>query len=165
MAEPENRTTRLPDGRFPAGVSGNPGGRPRTAELRRKSRDLADQLLDKYLAANEVGSGQPGDANAEAKVFETAFKYSGALTGDQELRLLLAAVNAREKFTDERAWLRYVATVARAAAGHDPDVIAGELAEAAPELSPSEPEQPKEQTNAADASRRPENRPDGTDTR
>jgi hypothetical protein len=50
--------TRLPDGRFPPGASGNPAGRPKTesaalrAELAEHGEDIAKVVLDAALAGD-----------------------------------------------------------------------------------------------------------------
>ena len=55
MAKPQSRG---PEGRFPKGVSGNPGGQPKgLRELRAKLREHADEMVDALLETIRAGTG------------------------------------------------------------------------------------------------------------
>ncbi len=94
---PPSGEARTKLGRFAPGHSGNKGGRPaKLAALREKAAKLAEQMLDDFIA-NGVGTGQPGDAAAAAKVLQVAMNYSGAMSGDAQARLLISLLALKER--------------------------------------------------------------------
>ena len=60
MQVENNKTNRLPDGRFKAGESGNPSGRPKTesAALRKKLSERGIEVVNKVLDAALSGDMQ-----------------------------------------------------------------------------------------------------------
>jgi hypothetical protein len=99
---------RGPDGRFPKGVSGNPGGIPKSARrLKKMARAEAAAMLEDLRTMRMSGELEPKEAIAYAKLM---LEYGGYLTGSDEARLIVSAALAREKFKgNEEEFLRFVA--------------------------------------------------------
>ena len=103
MAKPQSRG---PEGRFPKGVSGNPGGQPKgLRELRAKLREHADEMVDALLETIRSGTGS---TRLEANKVGLAYVYGkppdgfdpDALT-DEELLAVVRKRAAEEKAEEE----------------------------------------------------------------
>jgi hypothetical protein len=98
---------RGPDGKFPKGVSGNPGGIPKSArKLKKMSRFEAFEMFDYLRNLRLDGAFDPKDALAYTKLM---LEYSGILTNEAAARIMIGAAAARSHFDTEEEFLRFVA--------------------------------------------------------
>ena len=82
MANPENRenTGRNPDGTFKAGVSGNPGGRPRNtlkSYVSKMFQEMSDEEKAQWLKDNKVSADliwKMAEGNPDSKTETTSVK-------------------------------------------------------------------------------------------
>lgn len=117
---------RGPNGRFPKGTSGNPGGMSKSKRRRRREalqlHDKALELLKDQLEDHEQNPKiekftKSGDSYLDhnispsdmVRIAETLGKFGGVLTKEQEARLLIAIAGLRSSFKTEEEFQDFLA--------------------------------------------------------
>lgn len=146
---------RGPNGRFPKGTSGNPGGMSKSKRRRRREalelHDKALQLAREMLADHEANPkvmrmGKGGVPVEEWNIspsdlrgfIDTMAKHGGVLTKEQEARLLIAIAGLRSSFKTEEEFQDFLA------------IASGRKRIQAPskkQIMPADPSSPRERGN------------------